>query len=47
MEEKGIINLGKYIFLIILELFTMLLPAFTTPEEKIFHKSSPDNTKTG
>ena len=47
MADNGIISRGKYIFLIMFELWIMLLPALTTPDEKIFHIKRPDNTNTG
>lgn len=47
MVEIGIISLGKYIFLMICALLTMLLPALVIPEEKIVHKINPEKANTG
>ncbi len=47
MEEIGIINLGKYIFLIILAFATMLPEALESPEENIFQSNKPEKTKIG
>ena len=40
--EKGMINLGKYIFLITFALFIMLFEAVIKPELKRFQKSKPE-----
>jgi len=47
IEDTGMINRGKYIFLIILELFTMLLDALVKPEEKMFQIKRPEKTYMG
>ena len=47
MLDTGMINRGKYIFLIIEELLTMLFAAFVNPDENVFQSKSPENTNTG
>ncbi len=47
MEDIGTMSLGKYIFLIIFALFTILFDALESPVENIFQISKPENTKTG
>ena len=47
IAETGMINLGKYIFLMIDELLTILLAAFARPVEKTFQIKRPDKTKIG
>ncbi len=46
-EDSGVINLGKYIFLIICALLMILLLAAESPVEKIFHINNPEKTKIG
>ncbi len=46
-DDRGMIKRGKYIFLIMLALLTMLFPAAVIPVEKIFHKRRPEKTKIG
>jgi hypothetical protein len=44
MEETGMMRRGKYIFLIIEALFTMLLEALVRPVENKFQINKPEKT---
>ena len=46
-DETGMTNLGKYIFLMIWALFTILLADVESPDENVFQSKSPEKTKTG